>query len=251
MAQRKQFYGGNWKMNLITSKIENLLDLFAKATLPSKEAIDIVIAPPDVYLTEVNKKKRDELQLSAQNCYKKEFGAFTGETSAVMLKDIGVEWVILGHSERRHVFNESDELVAEKTLFALEKELKVILCIGETLKEREAGETNTVCFRQLEAVSKLVKDWSQIVVAYEPVWAIGTGKTPTPDEIEQVHKDIREWISKNVSEEIAKQIRIVYGGSVNAKNCKDVLSGEDVDGALVGGASLNEQFLTILKSKEK
>ena len=168
-----------------------------------------------------------------------------------MLKEIGVNWVILGHSERRHVFGESDELVAAKVAHALSEGLNVLPCIGEKLEEREAGRTLEVNYRQLGAIAGVItnpEDWSRVVLAYEPVWAIGTGKTATPAQAQEVHAQLRSWIATNVSEKVANEIRILYGGSVTAANCREIGSQVDVDGFLVGGASLKPEFQDIIKA---
>ena len=163
-----------------------------------------------------------------------------------MLKDFGLNWVILGHSERRHVFGESDEVVADKVKVALENDLSVMACIGEKLDERESGQTDAVNARQLNAIREKVDDWSKIVIAYEPVWAIGTGVTATSDQAQQAHDVVRGWLRSNVSAEAAEQTRILYGGSVTDKNAEELISMPDVDGFLVGGASLKDAFIDIV-----
>lgn len=167
-----------------------------------------------------------------------------------MLKDVGADWVIIGHSERRTIFGESDELVAEKTAFALAEGLKVIACIGETLQEREAGKTEEVVFRQMKAIAAQVKDWTNVVVAYEPVWAIGTGKVATPQQAQDVHAALRKWLVDNVSADVSASLRIQYGGSVTAANCKELGSQPDIDGFLVGGASLKPEFVQIVNATQ-
>lgn len=167
-----------------------------------------------------------------------------------MLKDIGADWVIIGHSERRQIFGESDELIAEKTAHALAEGLKVIACIGETLQEREAGQTEAVVFRQSKALANAIKDWTNVVVAYEPVWAIGTGKTATPQQAQEVHAALRKWFTENVSAAVSAAVRIQYGGSVTAANCKELASQPDIDGFLVGGASLKPEFVQIVNAKQ-
>jgi triosephosphate isomerase len=166
-----------------------------------------------------------------------------------MIKDLGCEWVILGHSERRHIFGESDELIADKVLHALDAGLSVIACIGEKLDEREAGNTEAVVFRQTKAIADKIKSWDKVVLAYEPVWAIGTGKTATPEQAQEVHAKLRDWLKANVSEQVAKKTRIIYGGSVTADNAKDLVKGGDIDGFLVGGASLKPDFIHIVNAK--
>lgn len=167
-----------------------------------------------------------------------------------MLKDVGADWVIIGHSERRAIFGESDELVAEKVAFALAEGMKVIACIGETLQEREAGQTEAVVFRQTKAIAAVVKDWSNVVVAYEPVWAIGTGVTASPQQAQDVHAALRKWFVENVSQAVSDGIRIQYGGSVTAANCRELGSQPDIDGFLVGGASLKPEFVQIVNAKQ-
>ncbi|KAJ1551351.1 triosephosphate isomerase [Cladochytrium tenue] len=164
-----------------------------------------------------------------------------------MLKDIGVSWTILGHSERRDIFGESDEFVGKKVAYAIAQGLSVIACVGEKLEHREAGLTSEVVFRQLKAIAAELKpaDWAAVVVAYEPVWAIGTGKVATPAQAQEVHKDIRGWLTENVSAEVAEATRILYGGSVNAKNSTELQKELDIDGFLIGGASLTGDFATI------
>jgi len=168
-----------------------------------------------------------------------------------MLNDFGINWTILGHSERRHVFGESDEVVAQKVRQALDHDLKVMACIGEKIDEREAGRTNDVNSRQLAAIRELVDDWSNVVVAYEPVWAIGTGLTATPQQAQEAHDFVRGWIKNNVSEKAANETRIMYGGSVTDKNAAELIAMEDVDGFLVGGASLKDAFKVIVDACDK
>lgn len=211
---------------------------------------EVVVAPPAIYIEHVRQKLKPNIAVAGQNCYKEAKGAFTGETSALMLKDCGATWVILGHSERRHVFGESDELVGQKVKFALENGLNVLPCIGEKLEEREAGKTNEVNFRQLKAIVDNVSDWKRVVIAYEPVWAIGTGKTATPDQAQEVHKDLRDWLTKNVSAQVASSVRILYGGSVTGNNCVELAGKPDVDGFLVGGASLKPEFIKIVNARK-
>ena len=165
-----------------------------------------------------------------------------------MLRDFGLDWVILGHSERRHVFGESDEVVASKVKVALDEGLNVMACIGEKLDEREAGQTDAVNARQLQAIRDQVDDWSKIVIAYEPVWAIGTGVTASPDQAQEAHDVVRGWLRSNVSEEAANDTRILYGGSVTDKNAEELITKPDVDGFLVGGASLKDAFRDIVRA---
>ncbi|KAJ2157711.1 Triosephosphate isomerase, cytosolic [Coemansia sp. RSA 552] len=247
---RTFWVGGNWKMNGTVATIKELVSTFNA----DKDGVDaeVVIGAPYVYLPLVADSLRKDWAVAGENCYVKASGAFTGEISPEMLKDIGAKWVILGHSERRNVLGESDDFTAEKTVKALEAGLKVVLCIGELLEEREAGTTQTVVNRQLDAVIKAVKeaDWANIVIAYEPVWAIGTGKVATPDQAQEVHAAIRAHLASAVSPKVAEETRITYGGSVNASNCKEAAQKPDVDGFLVGGASLKPEFLDIVKANK-
>lgn len=251
---RQFVVGGNWKLNGSGAANDALVGAFNDAL--SKGAIDtnteVVCAPPALYVGAVAKTLKKPWAVAGQNCYVKASGAFTGENSAAMLKDVGATWVILGHSERRAIFKESESLVAEKCRHALDSGLKIIPCIGEQLSDREAGKTLEVCIQQLQPIADVLKpaDWSNVVIAYEPVWAIGTGVTATPDQAQETHKQIRDWIKKNVGAEIAAAVRIQYGGSVNAANCKELAQKPDIDGFLVGGASLKAaDFITIVNAK--
>ena len=210
---------------------------------------EVVVAPPALYLKQVVTDVTKNVAVSAQNCYKTSKGAFTGEISPEMIKNVGGKWVILGHSERRHIFGEKDELISEKVGHALSAGIGVIACVGELLNEREAGTTSEVVYRQIKAIAANVSDWNRVVIAYEPVWAIGTGKTATPDQAQEVHDLIRKWLNHNVSLDVANSVRIIYGGSVNAKNCRELATKPDVDGFLVGGASLKPEFIQIINAK--
>jgi triosephosphate isomerase len=252
---RKFFVGGNWKCNGTKEFVATLVKELNAASIPSSSQLETVIAPPFPYLTQVLSTIRAEnFAVSAQNCHTEAKGAFTGEVSAEMIKDIGATYVILGHSERRDIFKESDETVAKKVAHALAAGLRVIACVGEHLDERDGGKTFEVIERQLSAIAKLVTDWKSVVVAYEPVWAIGTGKTASPEQAQEVHKWLRNWLSSHTSKsgsgsEEGSAVRLIYGGSVTAANCADLAKQADVDGFLVGGASLKSQdFVTILNA---
>ncbi|KAG5723959.1 Triosephosphate isomerase [Termitomyces sp. T112] len=248
---RQFFVGGNFKMNP-DSHQQSLALVKTLNTAELDSATEVVIAPPSLYLIPLKAELRNDIQLSAQNAYFKPSGAFTGEISPAQLVDAQIPYVILGHSERRTLFHETSELVAQKTRAALDAPLKVILCIGETLKEREDGKTAEVCQGQLQAVVAVLKeaDWNKIVIAYEPVWAIGTGKVATSAQAQETHADIRSYLSKAVSSNAASSIRIIYGGSVNAANCKELSTQPDIDGFLVGGASLKPEFIDIINAKK-
>lgn len=245
---RKFVVGGNWKMNGNKEQIGQILGFLKEGPLNSET--EVIIGVPAIYLEFVKNNSPGNVEVAAQNCYKADKGAFTGEISPLMLKDIGVNWVILGHSERRQIFGETDELIADKIAFALENGLKVIACIGETLEEREAGQTETVVFRQTKAIADKIKDWTNVVIAYEPVWAIGTGKTASPEQAQEVHKALREYISSSISPDVAGSVRIQYGGSVTGANAKELGSQPDIDGFLVGGASLKPEFVNIVNARQ-
>jgi len=245
---RKFFVGGNWKMNGSKAEIDTILSWLTEGPLDPN--CEVVVGVPGCYLQYVADKKPAGVAVAAQNCYKAAKGAYTGELAPAMVQDCGAAWVILGHSERRNVFGESDQLVGEKVGFALEAGLQVLPCIGEKLEEREAGVTNEVCFRQLAAIAAHVTDWSRVVVAYEPVWAIGTGKTATPAQAQEVHAALRGWLAANVSPAVAEATRILYGGSVSAANCRELAACPDIDGSLVGGASLKKDFIQICNATQ-
>ncbi|XP_067832961.1 triosephosphate isomerase B-like [Heptranchias perlo] len=245
---RKFFVGGNWKMNGNKKSLSELACSINKAKInPDTE---VVFGAPAVYIDCIRQTLDCKYGVAAQNCYKVATGAFTGEISPAMIKDCGATWVILGHSERRHVFGESDELIGQKVAHALSEGLGVIACVGEKLDEREAGTTDKVVFAQTKFIADNVKDWAKVVLAYEPVWAIGTGKTATPQQAQEVHEKLRKWLKDNVSEAVASSVRIIYGGSVTGATCKELAGMCDVDGFLVGGASLKPEFVDIINAKQ-
>ncbi|KAH8157277.1 triose-phosphate isomerase-like protein [Xylaria telfairii] len=244
---RKFFVGGNFKMNGSVSSVTEIVDNLNKAKLDPN--VETVIAPPALYLLLVREHAKKEIGVAAQNVFDKPNGAFTGEISVQHLKDSGIDWAILGHSERRTILGESDEVVASKTKYATENGVSVIWCCGESLEQREAGKTLDVIANQIAALKAKISDWSKIVIAYEPIWAIGTGKVATTEQAQEVHASIREWLAKNVSQSVADETRILYGGSVTEKNSKDLSAQKDIDGFLVGGASLKPAFVDIINSK--
>eukprot|EP00054_Salpingoeca_dolichothecata_P001511 m.19512 g.19512 ORF g.19512 m.19512 type:complete len:249 (+) comp12255_c0_seq1:42-788(+) len=246
---RRFFVGGNWKMNGTRDSINTLIATLNTAKKPAN--VDVVVSPPTIYLDFTRQNLNSEIGVAAQNCYKVAKGAFTAEISPQMITDIGCKWVILGHSERRHVFKESSELIGEKIKFALESGLNVIACVGETLEQREGGQTQAVVDAQMKDVADNTVDWTKVVIAYEPVWAIGTGKTASPEQAQEVHANIRSWLSKTVSVDVANSTRILYGGSVKAANCKELAKQSDIDGFLVGGASLKPEFVDIINANEQ
>ena len=248
---RKTVIAGNWKMNNDLKESEKLIVELKNLLQNEKPNCDVIVCPPFTSLSEASKLvKGTVIKLGAQNMHFEDNGAFTGEISASMLKSVGCEYVILGHSERRHIFGESDEVINKKIKKALAAGLKPIFCIGELLEERENGTTNDVVKRQvlkgLDGIS--AEDMQNIIVAYEPVWAIGTGKTASPAQAQEVHEFIRDLIEIDYSLEVANDLVIQYGGSVKPDNAKELLSQKDIDGALVGGACLKaDSFLGIIK----
>ncbi|KAL6275847.1 hypothetical protein ACE6H2_019448 [Prunus campanulata] len=245
---RKFFVGGNWKCNGTTAEVKKIVTTLNEAEVPSEDIVEVVVSPPFVFLAFVKSLLRSDFHVAAQNCWVRRGGAFTGEVSAEMLVNLGIPWVILGHSERRLILNESNGFVGDKVAYALSQGLKVIACVGETLEQRESGSTVAVVAAQTKAIAEKVSSWENIVLAYEPVWAIGTGKVASPAQAQEVHFELRKWLHDNVGAEVAASTRIIYGGSVNGANCKELATQPDVDGFLVGGASLKPEFIDIIKS---
>jgi triosephosphate isomerase len=244
-CKRKPFIGGNWKCNGTKKTLEELIEKFNKAALDPR-AVDVVIAPAAIHVDLVQRALKKEFAVSAQNCSQFANGAFTGEISAAMLKDFGVPWVIIGHSERRKLFGDTDSVVGAKVKIAQETGLHVIACLGETEDERKDNKTMEVVLRQLKAIVDNISDWSRVVIAYEPVWAIGTKLTATPAQAEEVHAELRASLAKLCKQGVAENTRIIYGGSVAPNNCDALLAEKNIDGFLVGGASLKEDFLSII-----
>lgn len=245
---RRLLIAGNWKMNTDRAGAVALASAVARRAAEFSK-LDLLVCPPFVYLTSAaDAVKGTAVSLGAQNMYHEKNGAFTGEISAAMLKDVGCQYVILGHSERRHILGESDELINKKTHAALAAGLVPIVCVGELLAEREAGKTGEVIRRQFEGSLKVVsaEQVQRLVIAYEPVWAIGTGKVATPLQAEEVHADLRSLLAKRYNDQSASTVRILYGGSVKPDNAGELLSQPNIDGALIGGASLKvDDFLGI------
>ncbi|HEU4340614.1 MAG TPA: triose-phosphate isomerase [Candidatus Binatia bacterium] len=243
---------GNWKMHGTQSECFNLGRAIARALRRKPAETDVVLAPPFTGLAQVRRALREAtIGLAAQNCHWADSGAYTGETSAAMIADIGCQFVILGHSERRRIFLETDAMIAHKIGAALRHRLRPILCVGETLAERRAGQTAKVVSRQLRiALKGLTKDVIENVeIAYEPVWAIGTGQNASPEQVGQVHGRIRRFLIDSFGQSTAMRVRILYGGSVNPDNVNSLIPVDGVNGLLVGGASLKaETFLPIIRS---
>ncbi len=241
---------GNWKMFKTSQEANNLVNTI-KAGVHSIDYCDIVICPPFTQLSSViSLLDGTPIGLGGQNMHFEKEGAFTGEVSPVMLKDLGCRYVILGHSERRAHFKETDSIINKKVQSALSYSLVPIVCVGETLEERESGRAQDTVRQQFEGTFQGidVKQFEKIVIAYEPVWAIGTGKTATPEQAQEMHHFIRSLVEQKTNQEIASKIRILYGGSVKPENIGELISKEDVDGGLVGGACLKAQsFIQIIQ----
>lgn len=248
---RKIIIAGNWKLNKTSLEAIDLVNGL-KRELVDVTAVDIVVCPPFTALTEVHDVLTESnIELGAQNIYWEDSGAFTGEVSAPMLKDIGVKYVIVGHSERRQFFGETNETVNKRIKAALKHKLVPIVCVGENLQERESNKTFDVVRNHVEgSLAGLSKEEIKgLVIAYEPVWAIGTGKTATSQQAQEVHKYIRTLLEKMAGAEVAQSVRIQYGGSVKPENTAELMGQEDIDGALVGGASLkSDSFSAIVKN---
>ena len=248
---RRPVVAGNWKLNKSVSEAaQTARDL--KARLASARDCEVILAPVFTALSHVHEAlQASGIGLAAQDVYPEDQGAFTGEVSAPLLKDVGCSYCIVGHSERRHLFGETDEMVKAKVSALLGHELTPILCVGETLKEREAGQTMPVVLAHISAATAELapEEASRLLIAYEPVWAIGTGRTASPEDAQEVHAAIRNQLEKSHGPQVARGLRILYGGSVKPANAAELMSQTDIDGALVGGASLNaESFAAIVQA---
>ena len=246
---RKRIVAGNWKMNMNNSDARVLFESLNNSQIAS--SVDIIVAPPSIYLSEFVGKKNKHICLAAQNCSDSENGAYTGEISASMLYSIGVEYCLVGHSERRQYQNESDILIKQKVNVLLENKVTPIFCCGENLDKRESGDFYKVIQSQLEnSLFHLSNsEIKEVVIAYEPVWAIGTGVTASPGQAQEIHAFIRSLLVERYSLETAEEISILYGGSCNASNAKELFMNKDVDGGLIGGAALDvDSFSAIIKS---
>lgn len=245
---RKVLIAGNWKMNGLIKGGQALGKEIALATKSLKPQAEVLVCPPFTLLTTVKKALRgSKVMLGAQDCHMEEKGAHTGDVSPYMLKDAGCDYVILGHSERRTDHKETNEIVKAKAESALKAGLKVIICVGETLAERDNGKALSVTEKQVKGSMPEGATASNTVIAYEPVWAIGTGKTATPADAQEVHAHIRKVLAQKLSKSVASRMRILYGGSMKPGNAAELLSQEDIDGGLIGGASLkSEDFMAIV-----
>lgn len=246
---------GNWKMNKLVAEAKKLAIEVKNQTINLSESVEIAICPPFTALLAVYEVLGGSpIRLGAQNCYWENSGAYTGEISPLMLKEIGCRYVIVGHSERRSIFGETDEMVCKKAKALLDAEISPIVCVGENLNQREAGVTRDIVRGQIIGSLRGIERENMVntVIAYEPVWAIGTGRTATPEQAQEVHEFIRDLLTGIYGLEVALRVRILYGGSVKADNIEALICKNDVDGALVGGASLDgSQFAMIVRNASK
>ena len=249
---RKKIVAGNWKMNTNLQEGIELAKAVAAKSVETPENVGLIVAAPFTHLCAVAEAvKGSKVEVSAQNCADHEKGAYTGEVSVGMLTSVGCQWTILGHSERRQYYGETDEKLVEKTKLALGAGLKVILCVGENLDEREAGKHFDVCEAQIKNVlyNFTAEDMKSIIVAYEPVWAIGTGKTATAEQAEEIHAFIRKVVCEKFGAQVADDLTILYGGSCKPSNAKELFAQPDIDGGLIGGAALKaDDFIAIALS---
>jgi len=250
MAARRPYVGGNWKMNLHRQDAVDLATALAQR-FTGGDTTDVVVTPAFPYLAAVKDALGSTIKLGAQDAYFKSNGAYTGEVSLSMLEDVGVDVVLVGHSERRHVIGENDLLINSKARAALDQGFEVILCVGEKIEQREAGQTDAINAAQVVYGLAGVKpdQLAKVTIAYEPVWAIGTGKTATPDDAQNAHQAIRQVLGRQMGESVAANMRIQYGGSVKPGNAAELIAQPDIDGFLVGGASLKaDDFMAIVEA---
>jgi triosephosphate isomerase len=252
---RRFLIAGNWKMNTTRQSGVSLATELSRNAAQEEVAVEVLICPPYPYLIPVAQAISDSaVRLGAQDCYFEAAGAFTGEVAVEMLRDCGCRYVLLGHSERRHVIGETDATINRKVRAAIAGGISPVLCVGETLGERQAGQTEEVLDRQMEGGLSAVTEAeaANLVIAYEPVWAIGTGVTATPEQAESAHEHLRKWLADRYTPAFSEKTRILYGGSVKADNAESLLGQPNVDGALVGGASLKSAtFVPVIEAARK
>jgi triosephosphate isomerase len=241
-SQRKVFIGGNWKSNGDVQFVSSHVDFLNSLDFEADKS-EVLVAPTFIHLSSVQSRLDSKYLISSQNVSMYDNGAYTGEISSKQLRDLGVNWTIIGHSERRQFFHEDEEVIAKKIKISLSNGLNVVACIGEKLQERQENRTIDVVTAQLKTILDSVDDWSKVVIAYEPIWAIGTGVTASPEQAQEVHSEIRKIVGDKV--------RIIYGGSVTEKNAGDLIVKDDIDGFLVGGASLKSGFKDIVDAYKK
>jgi len=239
---RRILVGGNWKCNGDSKFIESYKDTLNAI----QDKNEVMIFAPSIHLSNLKTQfSNTKLTFGSQNISKFGNGAYTGELSPQLLKDIGINTTLIGHSERRNLFGDSEEIISDKIKNSESNDFYMVICIGESLEHREKNETMKLVESQLDTIIAAVKNWSKVALAYEPVWAIGTGKVATPDQAEEVHANIRKYLEQKVSKDVACATRIIYGGSVNGKNCGDLIKETNIDGFLVGGAALKPEFTQI------
>lgn len=252
---RRFLVAGNWKMNTTRATGEALATALAESAATPEDGVEVLVCPPYPYLTCIaDKAAGSAVNVGSQDVYFEASGAFTGEVAVDMLKDVGCKSVLVGHSERRHVMGETDEVINKKVKAGIAGGLQVVLCVGELLSEREAGNTESVLDTQMAGglADISAEDAKDVVIAYEPVWAIGTGVTASPEQAESAHEHLRKWITNRYDSAFSDQIRILYGGSVKPDNAETLMGQPNVDGALVGGASLKpELFIPIIDAARK
>ena len=248
MANRRFFVIGNWKMNCTFDKVNTNLKFLNAGHL--NEGTEVVIAPSSPYIHYVKQNlKAPNVEMALQNCYTQNSGSFTGEISAEMGADVGCRWIILGHPERRTKFGEQDDVIGQKVKHVLATtQLNIIACVCDVTEDRQRNETMKICARQLKAIAENVNDWSRMVIAYEALWTLDTGEPATPDEAQDIVSGIRKWLEENVNKEVADSTRILYAGYVSASNCVELSRKPDIDGFLVGGASLKPEFVDIVNA---
>lgn len=250
-SSRKVFIGGNWKCNGDRKFVKDHCK-FLKSVNFDNNKCQVIVCPTNIHLdSAMTELEGTNVNVCSQNVSMNENGAFTGENSAKQLVDFGLNWTLIAHSERRQFFGDDETVIGKKIKLALANNLNIVMCIGEKLEDREQNKTMDVCINQLKTLVANVTEsglWEKVVIAYEPVWAIGTGKTATPEMAQEVHQGIRNWMNENVSADVAQKVRIIYGGSVGEGNCNTLIKEKDIDGFLVGGASLKPDFQKIIMS---
>ncbi|XP_053651604.1 triosephosphate isomerase isoform X1 [Cherax quadricarinatus] len=246
-SPRKFFVIGNWKMNVTKSRIDNIVKFMTAASLdPNTEA---VVGCPSCYLSYARDQLPPKIAVAAQNCYKVESGNFSGEISPAMIHDCGGEWVILGHPERRTIFNEPDHLISEKVAHAQKAGIKVVACVCERKEDRDSQRTEEVLFEQMEYLARSISDWSSVVIAFEALWASNTGILATPAQVQEALAMLRHWLCHNISDKVANTTRIIYAGSVSSNNCQELAKLKDLDGFLVGSSALKPDIVDIINAR--
>jgi triosephosphate isomerase len=248
---RNFFIGANWKSHFTQSQVDIYINQTINTIKINPNQIEVLIAPSLLHLTQVKNLLRPEIYISSQNCSSESSGPYTGEVSASQLKDFGIDWVIIGHLERRNLFDENDEVVRKKACQALENGLNVVLCIGENLFERELGLALDVVTKQLNAIKGVVNNGHRLVVVYDPIWENECGKSLISEQVQEIHGYVRQWLTENIDKNFAKGVKIVYGGKVDDKNAKILLELEDVDGFFIEDDSLGETFKYVCEIAQK